>query len=268
MMLRLATTVGLLSSLALPAMAQDRGGSVVGTGAVVRGLEAAAGEPEGFSVGLGLAGGVSPYVGGDDDIAVLPFLRYNTAALTIGLPEGVRVTLWSQDQTRLSAVLSPRLSEIDAADSLALAEMDRDVSIDGGLQADIGLGRGLSLSFRAVTEVTDEHGGQEVSAGIVQPVPLGRVPLILGAGVTWQSADLAAYVWGVAPGEARADRPAYDPGSVLIPYLSVGAFVPLAERLTLVGNLRADFLPGGVTDSPIIDEDISVGVLVGIAYRF
>ncbi len=238
-----------LSIFAAPAAAQDRA--------------------QGVSVGLGVAAGNGIFVGGDGEAGVLPSIRYDSDAVSVGLADGLRVTLFEQDALRFSAIVAPRFSAIDISDSPALDGFDREITADGGVQLRYSLGGGAAITARAVTELTDEHGGSEFALSISQPAPIGGIPVRFGAGVTWQSEDLAAYNFGVTPADAAASTFApYNPGAVLIPHISVGASIPLSDRVSLVGSVRAEFFPDDITDSPIIDEDIGVGAFLGISYSF
>ena len=225
-------------------------------------------QTEGFSIGLGVAGSSGLYIGEDSAAMALPLLRYDSDAFSIGLPDGARLTLLDRSDVRLSAVISPRFSAIDASDAPELSGLDRDLTADGGVQARYVFSQRTQLRFRAVTELTDEHGGSEVALSARHAIPLGRMPLLLEGGVTWQSADLSGYLYGVSAPEATGTRPAYSPGDVAIPYLSVGTAFPITQKTRLVANIRADFLPDKITLSPIVDEDVSVMGFLGISYSF
>ncbi len=224
--------------------------------------------PEGFSVGIGIGAGNSAYLGEDDVANLLPIVRYDSAAFSVGLPQGLRLTVLDRNDFRLSAVVSPRLSEIDNADADVLDGLDREITIDGGLRMTYSLSPQTRLTFGAVTELTDEHDGQEVSVGVTQILRAGSLPVILGAGARWQSSDLGRYLYGVRASEVTATRPEYTPDDAILPYISIGSLMPVSDTVRLTANLRADFLPETVTDSPIIDEDVKVGFLVGVIYNF
>jgi outer membrane protein len=225
-------------------------------------------QPEGFSLGLGVVGSSGLYVGEDSAAMALPLLRYDSEAFSIGIPDGVRVTILERRDYRVSAVVSPRFSAIEASDAPELDGLDRAFTADGGVQARYVFNERTQLRFWAVTELTDEHSGSEVALSARHALPLGRVPLLFEGGVTWQSADLSGYLYGVSAPEATGTRPAYDPGDVLIPHLSVGTAIPITQKTRLVANIRADFLPDEVTLSPIVDEDVSVQGFLGISYSF
>lgn len=225
-------------------------------------------QPQGFSVGAGVAGGSGLYIGEDDGAMVLPLLRYDSDAFSVGVPDGLRVTLLDSGDFRLSAVVAPRFSETDASDAPELDGLDRDLTADGGIQARYRVGDLTSLRVQAVTELTDAHGGSEVSLGLSHAIPIGRFPLLLEGGATWQSDALSSYLYGVSATEATTARAAYEPGDVVIPHISIGTAIPITNNIQVVGNIRAEFLPDGVSNSPIIDEEVSVSGLFGLRYSF
>ena len=225
--------------------------------------------PEGFSIGLGVAAGNGIFVGDDASATALPILRYDSDAFSIGFPDGARVTLFDLGNVRLSGIVSPRLSAIDASDSADLDGFDRELTADGGIQVRYNIAPQTQLSFRAVTELTDEHGGSEVDLSVSQALPIGTFPLRLSAGVTWHSEELAAYTYGVSAADAAASSfSQYDPGEIIVPHISIGTAIPINDRARILANVRAEFLPDAVSDSPIIDDDVSIGAFIGISYDF
>ncbi|MBO6605006.1 MAG: MipA/OmpV family protein [Roseicyclus sp.] len=222
-------------------------------------------QPEGFSAGIALTAGSSSFIG-DNEASALPLLRYDSRRFSIGVPDGARITLFENEGLRFSGVFSPRLSAIDGLDAPELAGIDRDITLDIGGQVDYRFGRGTSVFLRTVTELTNEHGGQETTMGVRQALPLSGTPVFLGAGVSYLSGDLSEYVYGVRASDTGFAP--YAPGDVFIPYVNIGASFPLTERVSLVGNLQAEFLPDEVFGSPIIDDDITIGGLIGLSMRF
>jgi len=242
---KLALTAGAFLFAAYPAAAQQ--------------------QQEGFSIGLAAATGVSAFLG-DDEIGILPILRYDSERFSIGLPDGVRVTIYEDDGLRFSGLLTPRFSEVDSRDEDALDGIDREITADIGGRVDYTFGTGTGVFITALTELTDEHGGHEVTLGVRQVVPVGDMPVFFGAGLSWMSDDLSEYTYGVRSGDTGFAP--YQPGDVVIPYISLGAAVPLNDRLNLVTNFQAEFLPEDVSDSPIVDDDVTFGALIGLSFQF
>lgn len=238
-----------LGLMALPASAQDA--------------------PQGVSLGIGLAAANGYLIGEDTQALALPILRYDSAAFSVGFPDGLRMTVFENEALRFSAVVTPRLSAIALSDAAELDGIDRALTADGGVQLDVNLAASRTrLTLRAVGELTDEHRGQEVSLGVTQALPVGGMPVLLGAGLSWQSTELTSYLYGVGTDEATPGRAAYAPGDVVIPYVSIGTMVPVSDHVRLVANLKAEFLPDAVSKSPIIDEDVSVGAFLGLSFSF
>lgn len=225
--------------------------------------------PEGFSVGLGVAAGNGIFVGQDEKATALTIIRYDSNALSISFPDGARVMLFDQGNFRISGIVTPRLSAIGSSDSVDLDGFNRTLTADGGIQLRYNIAQQTRLSFRAVTELTNEHEGSEVNLSVSQALPIGNFPLRLNAGVNWQSEELAAYTYGVSAADTAASSFAqYEPGDIIIPHISIGTAIPINHRARALADVRAEFLPDKVSDSPIIDEKVSIGAFIGISYSF
>ncbi|MEO0569242.1 MAG: MipA/OmpV family protein [Pseudomonadota bacterium] len=222
---------------------------------------------DGFSAGVIVTWGVSPYVGEDSDFGVLPLLAYRKGPFSIGV-QGVSYDLYQSDPLTFSLGVSPRFTGLEDPDSAELAGIDRKITADVFLGLDYDLGQGFNMEATFRQEVTGEHDGQEIQLELGYATLLQRTGLSIEAGVKWQSSDLANYTWGVRTAEAIAGRPAFDADDVVIPYLSVGAARPISRNLTLLGSIRADFLPDGASDSPIVEESTTVNLALGLSYKF
>lgn len=227
---------------------------------------AQSGPPQGWSLGLGGTLGTDPYVGDDFDALPFPIIQYRGERFSVGL-EGATYTLYRSGPFSLDGTLGPRIFGLVFSNADELDGIDRDITGDVGLAARYDTG--IAFARAAVKqEFTRQHDGQEVELAVGTRLPAGRVRLQFEAGATYQSGDLASYLWGVETGEATPDRAAYDPGEALIPFLGATAIYPLSDRLTLIGTSRLDVLPDAVADSPIVDESVTIGGFFGISYRF
>jgi MipA family protein len=204
---------------------------------------------DGFSLGVIAAATDSPYIGEDQTASVLPLISYSSDAFSISFPQGLRVTLFCQDRLRFSAILQPRLSVLADPDSAELAGIDREHTLDAGVQLDFDFSETTGLLGKAVTETTGEHHGQEVTLAVRQRLFLGQVPLMLDAGLKWQSDELSNYLYGVRDSEATGTRATYAPGEVVIPYLSLGSAIPISDKARIIGAVRVDFVPKEISDS-------------------
>jgi outer membrane protein len=227
----------------------------------------AQGASDGFTVGaLGILSS-SPYAGEDMSGAVVPILAWKQGNLSIST-EGVRLGLFDRDALTISALVAPRFPPFDGGTSGPLAGMDRGITADAGVLAEYALAEWTKVSLRAVTEVTGDRDGQEVTLGAQSRVAIAGIPMLLSGGAKWQSSGLSEFVYGVPASDAGVGRPAYAPGAVVVPYLSLGTMYPINERTRIFGSIKTEFLPGGVTDSPIIDAGVVTSLAVGVSFGF
>ncbi|MEM1077571.1 MAG: MipA/OmpV family protein [Pseudomonadota bacterium] len=248
-MFRMIALLALGLAPALPALAQE-----------------APGRPDGWSLGGLVAADTNPYLGQGSDVIPLPLFRYANGPFELST-NGLSYSVFSQGVWGLSVAARPRFSGLISTDGEQLDGIDREVTGDVALELRYDLGR-LYAGADLRQEFTGEHDGQEARLRFGLRQSLGAVRLDWSAGAAWQSGDLSRYVWGVSPDEARIGRNAYDPGDVVVPFVGLRGVMPLGENWSLLGTLRADFLPGAVTDSPIIEDDTLVSGGLGVEFRF
>lgn len=226
----------------------------------------APGEPDGWSLGLSVVSDTNPYIGQDPDVLPIPLIRYRNGPFDIST-NGIAYDVLDRQGWTLTVAARPRFSGLINTDGPLLDGIDRRVTGDLALEAryDIGLAF-AELAFRQ--EFTGESDGQEVRLNAGVRSQIGAVGLRLGAGLAWQNGDLSQYIWGVSSGEARPGRPAYAPGDVLIPNVTIGARYAINDRWSLLGTIRADFFPDAITDSPIIADSTLIAGGIGFLYRF
>ena len=231
------------------------------------GVAWAQGAPDGFTIGaLGIASS-SPYAGEGASTAVVPLLAWKQGNLSIST-EGLRLGVFDRDALALSALVALRFAPFDGGNTGPLAGMDRGITVDAGVLAEYALAEGTKLSLRAVTEVTGEHGGQEVTLGAQSRVAIAGIPMLLGGGAKWQSSGLSEYVYGVPASDAAVGRPAYAPGATVVPYLSVGTMYPINAQTRIFGTIKTEFLPDAITGSPIIDDSVVTSLAIGVSFGF
>ena len=219
----------------------------------------------GWQIGIFAFGGTSPYVGQDTDARVIPFLSYSGARFSVGV-DGASYTLFENGGATGTILASPRFAPYDDDDSAELAGLDRDVTLDLGFGYRFETGNGLTVSAQALQEITGEHEGRELDIQAAQR--LGDWPVSVYAGATWQSSDLAGYLYGVGPGEVAAGRPAYDPGNAVTTYIGVRGFLPINESTAVIGSVEAQQFNDAITDSPITDDNGAVRATLGLSFRF
>ncbi len=229
---------------------------------------------------LGVAASVrqSPYAGEGTRVRPVPLLTYEGDRLFWrGLGGGVH--LIDHNRFRLDAVLSGRMDGFDIRD-LGQRELrtngldpsqlsDRDDGLDAGLAASWS-SRAGEFKLSALADVTDRSGGYEIAADYAYAFTWGRTTLIPGVGLRWMSEDLVTYYHGTLDEEAARGVQRYQPGSALVPQVSLGFSHPMGDKWRLLGAVDYRFLPSEITDSPLSEPatDGSAGLRIGITRSF
>ncbi|MDY0021740.1 MipA/OmpV family protein [Arenimonas caeni] len=208
----------------------------------------------------------APYRQLDEDLLVVPLVRFEgERAYLRGLRGGFRLV--ERGPLELSAFVQARGDGYEAADSPYLAGMDdRRFSLDAGMALGWRVPRVGQFEVSVATDVLDRSGGQELEASWTGLVRAGQWRFLPSVALRWQSSDLVDYYYGVRPGEALPGRPAYEGDAALLPELSVLATRRLGERWQLFARIGHTWLPGEITDSPLVDDDRRTSVIVGLGY--
>ena len=117
----------------------------------------------------------------------------------------------------------------------------------------------LSGQLNALHEVTGEHDGYEVRAAVAAPLLRAKGSLVASAGITWKSAELVRYYYGI-------DQ-VYEPGSALSPFVKLRYSRPLSDRWTLNAFAHYEHLAGAIANSPVVSEDHVTTVFAGAVFR-
>jgi len=229
---------------------------------------------------IGAGAGISDdgYAGESTRVRPFPWIAYEgERVFWRGLSGGVHLV--DGPRLGLDVMISGRFDGFDADDlgrsELARNGVDRDLLQDRDDAADVGVAvawrsRAGEFKVTALADATDTSGGQELAVDYAYALHWGRTTWVPGAGLRWQSKDMADYYYGTTDKQIARGVPAYRPGSVLVPQLSMGFSTPLGEHWQLMGAASYRFLPQEITDSPLMDGDTngSVGLRIGIGRAF
>lgn len=200
----------------------------------------------------------------------LGFTLYETPANTFNLiaaPGYDRVFFVSRD---LQNILIPEVggtlllpqSFLDRAgmeyDAQALVRQERRTTYMAGPEWGFSYGRFVG-QVNALWEFTGEHDGYEVRAALAAPLLQSKSSLVASAGMTWKSAALVRYYYGI--------ERVYEPGSALNPFLKLGYSVPLSSRVTFSAFAHYEYLDEAVARSPIVSDHGVATVFAGLVFR-
>lgn len=222
-----------------------------------------------WGVGIGAVGQTSPYRGSTKQPGtVIPAIVYIGEKLQWTGPR-IRYTVAGSTDWRLALQGDLRLGAYEEQDSPFLAGLgDRDTTLMLGLAWIRELAGGFDLTLSASQDVFDRSGGQQGELSFSRGFQWGNWRLSPFAGLSWLSADLADYEFGVPTTAATAERPAYQPKAALNPELGMTFFYEITPGWQLVGNVGVEQLDSELTDSPIVDEERLVKGFVSLTYTF
>ena len=207
------------------------------------------------------------YIGGGHDLDVVPLFLYEGKYLFAhGTSAGLHA--FRNDMFSLDLLVRYRFQRLDPEDDVLLdGLLERKQTMDAGIS---GRWRGRLGEIKAewVTDVQDRHNGNEFELAYRYPFAWGTIQLSPFINVTWQDEDLTAYYYGVTDAEARPGRPAYTPGEAVNVGAGVNLSYPLTDRIFTFANVGLQMLDSTITDSPIVDADLSYTVFFGAGYLF
>lgn len=220
------------------------------------------------TVGMGAVFPTTPYKGVRTPPATaVPFVNLNLGRFFLqGVTAGYRLTAHPLAST--AVVAQPRFQSYSSGDSDYLAGMgNRNRTAEAGLTFSSRWGR-WQFSSRAVSDVLGVHEGQEVDAGLSVQFGGPGVTVAPGVGVSWQSAPLVDYYYGVRTGEARPDRPAYDGSAATNQYARLLVRYRFARRWAVLALGKVTRLDDAIHDSPLVNRRHVGSGVFALTYSF
>lgn len=111
----------------------------------------------------------------------------------------------------------------------------------------------------ALYEVTGRHQGYEVRAALAAPLVQSEDSLTLSAGLTWKSAEVVRYYYGI--------ERLYQPGSALNPFVKLAYSKPLSPRWAFNAFAHYEHLGDAIADSPIVSGHGVTTVFAGVVLK-
>lgn len=144
---------------------------------------------------------------------------------------------------------------------------DRDYAVEVGLEMLLD-GEWGDASLRAFHDVSGTHEGFEVSADYSYRWVRGRFSIAPSVGVSYKSAALSDYYWGVHADEVSPSLSGYqvDAGFGWEAGLRTSYYVTRSLRVAVSANYEK--LSDSIALSPIVAEPYVVGYFAGLAWQF
>jgi outer membrane protein len=143
---------------------------------------------------------------------------------------------------------------------------DRNDTLMAGLSLISELPGVFDVSLGYEHDVLDQIGGGAARLRASRPFQYRIARFRPYLGLNWSSADLANHDFGVPPGKATPQRPAYEVGDVWSLETGLGSFIELSQDWRIVFDIGVEFLPDQITGSPIVADDHVVKGYFALTY--
>ncbi len=125
----------------------------------------------------------------------------------------------------------------------------------------------VKVTFKPYFEISNRHSGRVDQLEFAYPFQGSRGYLTPAVEFTHQTDDYNDYYFGVTAGESLAGVPVYQPDASLNASLKVSWGYYLADNWILTGRVEWTQLDDEIADSPLIEDDATWHVSLGVAYN-
>jgi outer membrane protein len=224
-----------------------------------------------LTIGIAARGEQEIYRDVDAEISPQPFLVYHNGPFHIVAYDSIDVgfDVYATDVVTLSLKGSLTLDTgYHPDDSDYLTGMDElETLYDAGLEVSTEFA-GVEASLEALQDISGEHDGQQVELVFAYPWTAAGFVFKPEVSLTWMSADMVDYLYGVGVHEVRPNRAVYSPDASY--EVSAGVLIrrPIFGNFSVIGLVEVATFGKEITDSPLVEEDYAIEGAIGIGYSF
>lgn len=223
--------------------------------------------PAAWGLGLAAVTAASPYRGVDTRAQWWPVALYENRWLRLAGP-GLEFKLGERGPLAFGLTATYQRQGYEADDSPALAGMDtRRSGAWLGARASLR-GRHSTLTAEWAADAADHSRGQQLRFVLERRFMLGGLGLTPRLAAAWHDRRFVDYHYGVKTSEARADRPAYAPGSATDTEAGLRVDLPLAPGHRLFADLSVTGLGDAAAASPLVERRNLTAARLGYVQRF
>lgn len=226
----------------------------------------------GGTIGVGYAGGISPYKNYDDKHMVMPWVSYeNDYVYLRGLSLGVK--LYNQNSMEVSAYVAydpQRFKSKDSNDGQLRRLDNRDAGFVAGGRLNIDNPVGI-FSAALAGDISGNSGGFAGQVSYAKPFDFDPFNLTPEIGLYWGNEDYNDYYYGVSKKEAAVSGlKEYKADAAFSPFAALKADLSLDDekRIGIYAQAEVIFLAPTIKDSPMVSRSTATGFTTGIRYSF
>ncbi len=224
-------------------------------------------EPDGFLYGIGMTVDGEIYRDYDQRVTFIPVIGYRGDRLTVFGPF-VRYALSRSGAFEISILAEPRFDGFDESDSDVFEGMDdRELSMDLGVGLEYAKDN-WKFELAGLRDILGRSDGSELRVGLSRVFRNGPLFIEPGIEVSYLDRRHVDYYFGVGADEVNAFRPRYEGDDAVNKSLGVSFATPLLfDGLTRFG-FEYSWYDRNIADSPLTDEDASVGFFLAYSRFF
>lgn len=144
---------------------------------------------------------------------------------------------------------------------------DRDYAIEAGVESLLD-GDWGSAELRAFHDVSGTHGGYELSAHYLWRWTTGRLSVAPTVGLSYKSARMNDYYWGVHADEASNALPEYHAGAGVNLDGGLVTSYYFTRNLRFALSVNYERLADEISSSPLAEDDYVMAYFSGFAWSF
>ena len=149
----------------------------------------------------------------------------------------------------------------------AITVPDRDYAAEAGVEL-LSDGRWGFLQLNAFHDISNTHNGYELDFDYGLGFRAGLWYFRPSFGLSYKSADLNNYYWGVRPEESSEALPAYEAGAGVNARMRLRASYHFSRNWMLTLSAEYERLNDEAAGSPIVVDQAVLGYFAGFGYRF
>lgn len=224
------------------------------------------GEPK-VGIGAELRIKENIYRGADTEYDLLPSLSISSGPVSVDGTVG-RFDVYKHLYFDVAVIGQYRFEGYNGSDSDFLEGMGaRRGAFEIGLEMSSRQWFG-DVAGRLLTDISSRHRGFELQGELGYPLALAGGTVTPQVQLTYQSDRLTNYYFGVSAGEARFNRPEYQPGNAINLAVGVRYDLLIAQQHKIFASAMIEKYGNGIEDSPIRDSKDPIRINVGYQFRF
>jgi outer membrane protein len=167
-----------------------------------------------------------------------------------------------------SAIADPNTGQpLAPTQALPLKPPKRAYAVEAGLET-LFSGEWGQATLHAFRDVSGTHDGYEIAADYSYRITRGRLSLSPSAGLSWKSAALSDYYWGVHKDESGITLARYQARGGLGWEAGLRANYYLTKSVRLAVSANYERLQHSIAMSPLVERDYVFGYFAGLGWQF